>query len=83
MSYDGDMVRTTIYLPDDLKAALEARAEADGRTESDIIREALAEKLHGTGRTARQMRFGLFDSGTSATSTDVDEILAATGFGAA
>lgn len=75
-------MRTTIYLPDELKAALEARAEADGRTESDIIREALAEKLHGSGKTARQMRFGLFDSGTSTTSADVDAVLTATGFGA-
>lgn len=76
------MVRTTIYLPDDLKAALEARAKADGRTESEIIREALAEKLSGPGRTASQMQFGLFDSGTSTTSTDVDDVLATTGFGA-
>lgn len=82
MAYAGHVVRTTIYLPDDLKAALEARAEADGRTESEIIREALAEKLNGLGRTARQMQFGLFDSGTSSTSTDVDDVLAATGFGA-
>lgn len=75
------MVRTTIYLPDDLKAALEARAGADGRTESDIIREALAEKLRGPGKTAQAMRFGLFDSGTSTTSTEVDDVLATTGFG--
>ena len=81
MAYDGCVVRTTIYLPEDLKAALEVRASAEGRTESDLIREALAEKLRGSGRTARQMRFGLFDSGTSTTSTDVDEVLAATGFG--
>ncbi|MFT4164404.1 MAG: CopG family transcriptional regulator [Microlunatus sp.] len=82
MAYIGHVVRTTIYLPDDLKAALEARAEADGRTESEIIREALAEKLNGPGRTASQMQFGLFDSGTSTTSTDVDDVLATTGFGA-
>lgn len=82
MAYDGGMVRTTIYLPEDLKAALEARAAADGRTESDIIREALAEKLHSRGKTARHMRFGLFDSGTSTTSTDVDDILADSEFGA-
>jgi predicted transcriptional regulator len=81
MAYDGAMVRTTIYLPDDLKAALVARANAQGRTESDLIREALADKLRGPGRTARQMRFGLFDSGTTTTSTDVDDVLAATGFG--
>ena len=83
MSYDDGMVRTTIYLPDDLKAALEARAQADGRTESDLIREALAEKLRGPGKTVRQMQFGLFDSGLSATSAEVDDVLAATGFGTA
>lgn len=76
------MVRTTSYLPEDLKAALDARADADRRTGSDIIREALAEKLSGDGRTARDMRFGMCDSGTSTTSTDVDDLLAATGFGA-
>lgn len=75
------MVRTTIYLPDNLKAALEARAAADGRTESDLIREALAEKLRQSGRTARDIRFGLADSGTSTTSTDVDDILSQTEFG--
>jgi predicted transcriptional regulator len=83
MAYDDGVVRTTIYLPEDLKAALEARAKADGRTESDLIREALAEKLRATGKTARSMRFGLFDSGTSTTSTEVDQVLADTGFGLA
>lgn len=83
MAYHGGMVRTTIYLPDDLKAALEARARADGRTESDVIREALTEKLRDHGRTARDMKFGLFDSGTSTTSDDVDDVLTETGFGLA
>lgn len=83
MSYDGFMVRTTIYLPEELKAALVARAEAERRTEADIIREALAEKLRGPHRTARDMQFGLFASGVTTTSTDVDDVLAETGFGAA
>lgn len=48
-----------------------------------MIREALAEKLRGTGKTARDIGFGLFDSGTTTTSVDVDEILAESGFGAA
>ena len=39
--------RTTIYLPDDLKARLEATARAEGRTEADVIREALARALDG------------------------------------
>lgn len=75
------MVRTTIYLSDDLKAALAARAQADGRTEADIIREALAEKLKGPGKTAKDMHFGLFASGITSTSTEVDDVLTATGFG--
>jgi len=76
------MVRTTIYLPEDLKAALTARAQADGRTEADLIREAPAEKLHQSGKTARDMEFGMYDSGQPTTSTEVDAILTSTGFGA-
>ena len=42
------MKRTTIYLPDSLKAVLQSRAAAERRTEADIIREALAQFLgHG------------------------------------
>lgn len=37
--------RTTIYLPDDLKARLEATARAEGRTEADVMRQALASAL--------------------------------------
>ncbi|WP_300008890.1 CopG family transcriptional regulator [Pseudonocardia sp.] len=35
------MQRTTIYLPDELKARLESAAREERRTEADIIREAL------------------------------------------
>ncbi len=37
--------RTTIYIPDDMKARLEAAARAEGRTEADVIREALGDAL--------------------------------------
>lgn len=75
------MVRTTIYLPDEMKRDLEARALAEGRTESDIIRESLRAALHPPGRTAKDLPFGLFDSGHHDTSGEVDDVLAATGFG--
>lgn len=39
--------RTTIYLPDDLKARLEATARSEGRTEADVIRGALTRALQG------------------------------------
>jgi hypothetical protein len=37
--------RTTIYLPDELKARLEAAARTEGRTEADVIRRALVRAL--------------------------------------
>ena len=37
--------RTTIYLPEGLKARLEAVARAEGRTEAEVIREALIAAL--------------------------------------
>lgn len=37
--------RTTIYLPEELKARLEATARSEGRTEAEVIREALASAL--------------------------------------
>ena len=38
----GMTVKTTVYLPDDLKRALEVEAAASGRSEAEIIREAIA-----------------------------------------
>jgi len=38
-----DVKRTTVYLPDELKAALERTAAAQGRSEAEVIRSALAD----------------------------------------
>ena len=35
------MKKTTVYLPDELKAALERTAAAQGRSEAELIREAV------------------------------------------
>jgi predicted transcriptional regulator len=35
------MTKTTVYLPDDLKASLKRMAEDEGRSEAEIIREAI------------------------------------------
>ena len=75
------MVRTTIYLPEDLKRELESRARVERRSEADIIREALFVALRGGARTARQMSFGRYGSGRSDTSERVDEVLGSSGFG--
>ena len=41
------MKKTTIYLPDGLKAALERAAVAEGCSEAELIRQALREKMAG------------------------------------
>ena len=37
------MRRTTVYLPDELKAALARAAKARGKSEADLIREGVAQ----------------------------------------
>jgi plasmid stability protein len=72
------MKRTTIYLPDELKAALERTAMAESRSEAEIVRAAL------TSATATHAypppRLPLFDSGDPTLAERVDEELAR-GFG--
>lgn len=67
--------RTTIYLPDDLKAQLEATARAEGRTEADVIREALAAAL--SRRSPRRPRLPLTEPTGETTNwaERVDELL--------
>jgi len=39
------MVKTTIYLPDDLKSAVRRAAERQGLSEAEVIRAAVAEAV--------------------------------------
>jgi hypothetical protein len=72
------MRRTTIYLPDDLKAALERTAAARGESEAEVVRGALIaatlEPVYPPPRVP------LFDSCAPDLAERVDEELAA-GFG--
>jgi hypothetical protein len=70
--------RTTIYLPDDLKAALERTAEAQGTTESEVVRSALAAATAAHAYPSPQVP--LFESGDPTLAERVEEELAE-GFG--
>ncbi|MGQ0625076.1 MAG: CopG family transcriptional regulator [Sporichthyaceae bacterium] len=74
------MKRTTIYLPDDLKAELERVAQRERRTEADIIRESLAASLASRPRPKPRVPLGNFSLGDPTVAMRVDEILAE-GFG--
>lgn len=73
------MRRTTVYLPDELKAQLERAAAATGRSEAELIREGVA---HVAARGTRpRPRLPLFDSGEPTLAERTDELLE--GFGEA
>jgi len=73
------MKRTTIYIPDELKAALERTAATEGRSEAEVVRSAIASAT--AGRAYPPPQLPLFASGDETLAERVDEELAR-GFGA-
>ncbi|MDP8978232.1 MAG: ribbon-helix-helix domain-containing protein [Actinomycetota bacterium] len=74
------MVKTTVYLPEALKHALGRVATTEGRSEAEIIRDAIRERV---GRPRRRApRLPLIDAGFGdpAAARRVDELLGE-GFG--
>lgn len=69
------MKRTTIYLPDDLKARLEAEAKRRGVTEAQVIREAVDKE------TRRPRPRGGILTGGTLDARDIDTTEALRGFG--
>lgn len=72
------MRRTTIYLPDNLKEALERTAAAEGRSEAEVVRSALATAT--AEHTYSPPHLPLFSSDDYTLAERVDEELAS-GFG--
>jgi hypothetical protein len=69
--------KTTVYLPEELKRSLQRMAATSGRSEAELIREAVA--THVRAADHPRPRGGLFESGDRSLSGHVDEALA--GFG--
>ena len=72
------MQKTTVYLPDDLKRALEHMARSEGRSEAQVIREAIAGATVGYHNPPKP-KIG-YGHGDGNLAECVDEILAE-GFG--
>ncbi len=70
------MMKTTVYLPDALKARVERIAREQGRSEADVIRTALEEY---TARERPRPRLPLFERGEVEPIDDFDEAMK--GFG--
>ena len=74
------MMKTTVYLPEDLKASLERVAAKRGRSEAELIREAIG-LLVGDGAPARpRVPLVAAPLGDPSAAERVDELL--DGFGA-
>ena len=71
------MRKTTVYLPDELKDRLSELATISGRSEADLIREAITSLTAGVERP--RPRGTVFDSGEGGLAERVDEALG--GFG--
>ena len=71
------MQKTTLYLPDDLKADLKRWAAETHRSEAEIIRETLRQAV--AQRVPPMPCSGIFASGDPSLSERVDELLS--GFG--
>ena len=71
------MNKTTVYLPEDLKQSLRNMAIASGRSEADLIREAIAHQVRSANIPRPNGK--LFHSGKSSLAEKVDEALV--GFG--
>jgi Arc/MetJ-type ribon-helix-helix transcriptional regulator len=71
------VTKTTVYLPDELKRELERTASATGRSEAELIREAVQALIAAQQRPRPQG--GLFEGDDPTLSERVDEALA--GFG--
>lgn len=71
------MRRTTVYLPDRLKTALERAAATSGRSEADLIREGVEYVASRADRP--RPRVPLFDSGDPSLAGCADDLL--DGFG--
>ena len=75
------MTKTSVYLPEELKHGLTLVARRRGRSEAELIREAIARLVAEEGQDRPRPKAGLFTSGDPHLAERVDEVLAE-GFGA-
>jgi hypothetical protein len=69
--------KTTVYLPDELKRSVSRMAAASGKSEAEVIRDAIAALARASARP--RPAGGLFASGDPSLSARAEEALA--GFG--
>lgn len=69
------MKKTTLYLPDRLKKQIETAARREGRSEADVIRDALATAMEARHRPAPRIPLVRRALGDSTIAQRADELL--------
>ncbi|SCG05521.1 Ribbon-helix-helix domain-containing protein [Streptomyces sp. Ncost-T6T-2b] len=69
----GSMIKTTVYLPDELEVRLDAESSATGVSKAELIRRGIAMLLDSAERPKRSRELPVFDSGRSRTPDEMDD----------
>ncbi|WP_282784945.1 MULTISPECIES: CopG family transcriptional regulator [unclassified Nocardia] len=67
------MVKTTVYLPDELETRLDAEAAATGVSKAELIRRGITMLLDASTRPKHDAPLPVFHSGRSRTAEEMDE----------
>ncbi|HYZ56128.1 MAG TPA: CopG family transcriptional regulator [Streptosporangiaceae bacterium] len=67
------MVKTTVYLPEDLDVRLEAEAAASGVSKAELIRQGIVMRLEASTRPRQAQPLPVFTSGRPLTAGQMDE----------
>lgn len=70
------MIKTTVYFDEDLALSLRQVAQAEGRPQADLIRDAVAQYV-ARSRRPRSTGIGAFHSGRSDVAERTDELFGA------
>lgn len=66
------MVKTTVYLPDELEMRLDAEAAATGVSKAELIRRGITMVLEASTRPKRAGALPVFDSGRPLSAEEMD-----------
>lgn len=67
------MIKTSVYLPEDLEARLDAEAAATGVSKAELIRRGIAMLLADSARPRQRRALPVFDSGRPMSAEAMDD----------
>lgn len=69
------MIKTTVYLPEELEVRLDAEASATGVSKAELIRQGIAMLLDSSTRPKKSRALPVFNSGRPLTADAMDDEL--------